>query len=445
MQLEGGHYRSDESTNPFGTFQFADLNAYLAGTPTQFTQRTGDPSVSYSQYQTGWYVQDDYRVKKNLTVSYGVRQELQTKGPGKFNLAPRLGFVWSPFKKANVTIRGGSGIFYDWIGAQTYEQTLRVNGQRQRDLIVSNPSYPNPFLGGIQTIPPASLIQFDSELRQPYIIQSSLGVETTAFKKVRLMTNYQYQRGVHMLHGLNLNAPVAGVRPDPTAGNITNIESSAYTSVHRLMVGVGPAQFVNGFFWNVNYLFMRSTNEADSPFSLPSNNLNLRADRGPSANDFRHLISAFVNKRLKKGFAASAIVQATSALPYNITTGFDDNKDTVINDRPVGVTRNSARGVARWEIGSRLSWAKDFGPEQQPAGGPQIRMVRIGAGDGAAAPSIGMGGTKKYHMEFYAQAFNLLNHTNLGVFNGVQTSPYFGQATSAQGPRRFEIGTRFNF
>jgi hypothetical protein len=445
VQVEGGHYSSSDSTNAFGTFQFADLSAYLAGIPTQFTQRIGNPSVSYSQYQTGWYVQDDYRVKKNLTVSYGIRQELQTNGPGKFNLAPRLGFVWSPFKKANVTIRGGSGIFYDWVGAQTYEQTLRVNGQRQRDLIVSNPSYPNPFIGGIQTIPPASRIQFDPELRQPYIIQSSLGLETTALKKVRLMTNYQYQRGVHMLHGLNLNAPISGIRPDTTIGNVTNIESSAYTSVHRLMVGVGPAKFINGFFWNVNYLFMRSTNEADSPFSLPSNNFDLRADRGPSANDFHHLISAFVNKRLKKGFAASAIVQATSALPYNITTGFDDNKDTVINDRPLGVKRNSARGAPRWEIGSRFSWGKDFGPEQQTAGGPQVRMVRIGGGDGAAPPSIGMGGTKKYHLEFYAQAFNLLNHTNLGVFNGVQTSPYFGQATSAQGPRRMEIGTRFNF
>ena len=446
VQLEGGHYRSNDSTNAFGTFQFASLVDYQAGKPTQFTQRIGDASVSYSQYQAAWYIQDDYRLKKNLTISYGVRQELQTNGPGKFNLAPRFGFVWSPFKKGNVTVRGGSGVFYDWLGSQTYEQTLRVNGERQRDLIVSNPGFPNPFIGGVQSIPPASRIQLDPELQQPYIIQSSIGLETTALKLVRLTTNYQYQRGVHMLHGINLNSPILGIgRPDPTAGNITNIESSAYTSVHRLMIGVGPAQFVNGFFWNVNYLFMRNTNEADSPFSLPSNNFNLRADRGPSAADFHHLISAFVNKRLKKGFGVSAIVQATSALPYNITTGIDDNKDTVINDRPVGFGRNSARGAPRWEIGSRFSWAKDFGPEQQPTGGPQVRMVRVGGGDGAAPPSIGMGGTKKYRIDFYAQVFNLLNHTNLGVFNGVQLSPYFGHATSAQAPRRMEVGMRMNF
>lgn len=446
VQFEGGHYQSNDSSNAFGTFQFASLSDYLAGRPTQFTQRIGEPSVSYSQYQLGWYLQDDYRVRKNLTISYGVRQELQTTGPGKFNLAPRLGFVWSPFKKGNVTVRGGSGIFYDWLGAQTYEQTLRVDGQRQRDLIIANPGYPNPFSGGIQTIPPASRVQLAPDLHQPYIIQSSLGIETTALKVVRVMTNYQYQRGIHLLHGLNLNTPIPGIgRPDPNAGNITNIESSAYSGVHRLMIGVGPAKFVNGLFWNVNYLFMRNTNEADSPFSLPSNNFDLRVDRGPSATDFHDLLSAFINKRLGKGFGVSAIVQATSALPYNITTGFDDNGDTVINDRPLGVKRNSARGAPRWEIGSRLSWGRDFGPEQQAAGGPQIRMVRVGGGDGAAAPSIGMGGNKKYHLEFYAQAFNLLNHTNLGVFNGVLVSPYFGRATSAQAPRRMELGMRFNF
>ena len=72
-------------------------------------------------------------------------------------------------------------------------------------------------------------------------------------------------------------------------------------------------------------------------------------------------------------------------------------------------------------------------------------MVRVGGGDGAAAPSLPGMATKKYRLEFYAQAFNLLNHANLGVFSGVQTSPFFGQATSAQPPRRFEVGTRFNF
>jgi hypothetical protein len=447
VQLETGHYRSNDSVNALGTFQFANLAAYQAGVPTQFTQRLGDPTVSYSQYQVGWYIQDDYRVRKDLTISFGVRQEFQTNLGDKFNLAPRLGFVWSPKKSGAFTIRGGAGIFYDWFGAQTFEQTLRVDGQRQRDLVVTNPGYPNPFSGGTQKTLPSSRIQSDPHLRNPYVIQASIGVETKPFNLVRLTTNYQYQRGVHLLRGRNLNAPIAGVgRPDPTVGNIIDIESSGYSSGHRLMIGVGPAKFVNGFFWSANYLLMKNTNEADSPFSLPADNLNLRAERGPSANDIRHFFSAFASRRLMKGFSLSAIINGTSALPYNITTGFDNNGDTVINDRPIGLGRNSARGAARWEVGSRLSWSRDFGPEQkQTAAGPQIRMVRIGGGEGAAPPSMSMPGTRRFRLELYAQAFNLFNHTNLGNFIGVQTSPFFGHATSATLPRRLELGTRFNF
>ncbi|HEU4795275.1 MAG TPA: carboxypeptidase regulatory-like domain-containing protein [Pyrinomonadaceae bacterium] len=447
VQLEAGSYRSDDSSNFFGTFQFPNLAAFEAGLPTQFTQRTGDPTVKYRQYQFGWYVQDDYRLRKNLTISYGVRHELQSHVDSKFNIAPRMGFVWSPKKDGSITFRGGAGVFYDWFTAQTFEQTLRVDGQRQRDLVITNPGFPDPFNGGSPVTLPPSRIQMDPDLQIPYVLQASIGVETNPWKLFRLTSNYQYQRGVHLLHGRNLNAPVPGLgRPDPTAGNITNIESSAYQSTHRLMTSIGPARFVSGLFWNINYLFMKSTNEADSPFSLPSNNFNLRADRGPTATDFRHLFSGFISKRLPRGFSISTIFQTTSALPYNITTGFDDNLDTVINDRPLGVGRNSARGAARWEIGSRLSWGFEFGPDAQPAGGPQVRMVRVGAGgDGAAPPSLPGMPAKKYRLEFYAQAFNLLNHANLGVFSGVQTSPFFGQATSAQPPRRMELGLRMNF
>lgn len=449
VQLETGRYRSNESVNALGTYQFANLAAYQAGLPTQFTQRLGDPTVSYTQYQLGWYIQDDYRVSKNLTLSLGVRQEVQTNLGDKLNLAPRFGFVWSPLKSGSVTLRGGAGIFYDWFGAQILEQTLRVDGVRQRDVVIAHPSYPDPLGGGtLPTLAP-SRIESDPNSNAPYIFQASMGVETRPFNLFRLTTNYQYQRGVHLLRGRNLNAFVRGVgRPDPTAGNITSIESSGYSSVHRLTIGVGPAKFINGFFWSANYLFMKNTNEADSPFGLPIDNFNLRAERGPAAADFRHFFSAFGSKRLIRGFSISAIVNATSALPYNITTGFDNNGDTVINDRPLGIGRNSARGAGRFEVGSRLSWTRDFGPEQkQTAGGPQIKMVRVGGGGegGAAPPSMSMPGTKRFRLELYAQAFNLFNHANLGVFSGVQTSPFFGHATSAQLPRRLELGTRFNF
>jgi hypothetical protein len=138
----------------------------------------------------------------------------------------------------------------------------------------------------MQTTLPASRIPSDPNMVMPYIIQTSIGVENP-FKLFRLMTNYQYQCGVHLLHGINLNAPIPGFgRSDPTLGNITKIESSGYMSAHRLMIGVGPARFINGFFWSLNYLLMKNTNEADGPLSLPSNNLNLRLTAGPRQPPF---------------------------------------------------------------------------------------------------------------------------------------------------------------
>jgi hypothetical protein len=103
----------------------------------------------------------------------------------------------------------------------------------------------------------------------------------------------------------------------------------------------------------------------------------------------------------------------------------------------------------------RLSWGFGFGkspePGAQAGGAPQIRMIRIGGdgGDGGTALGAlsGLPGEnpKRFRTEFYIQAFNLFNHANLTNFSGVQTSPFFGQATAALPGRRIETGMRVSF
>src|SRR3989442_839653 len=78
IQLEAGWYRTNELRNTTGTFTFASLDAYAAGRPTTFTRNAGNPAVSIAQAQLGLYVQDDIRVRKDLTVSAGLRQEVQS-------------------------------------------------------------------------------------------------------------------------------------------------------------------------------------------------------------------------------------------------------------------------------------------------------------------------------------------------------------------------------
>lgn len=440
--------RSLDLRNINGTFTFASIADFIAGRPITFTQRIGDPNVSFTQYQLGSYLQDDFRVRTNLTLSFGIRHEWQNTLGDRNNFAPRLGLAWSPFKNGKTTLRAGAGVFYDWYAAEIYDQTLRVNGSRQRDLVVRQPGYPDPNTGGDSVTLPPSRIRSAADLRQPTIYQTSFGLERQLPFGLSARFNYSYQRGVHLLRGRNINAPLPdGTRPDPMLGNVTQIESSANHFSHMFIANLNWAK-PGRFFVGANYMLGKNTNEADSPTSLPADNFNLRAERGPSLTDARHRFFAFSNVTLLGGVRLGTSLQYNSATPYNVTTGFDDNGDTIINDRPAGFGRNSARGAARFDMSSRVSWGFGWGKprEAAAAAGPQIRVVR--AGDGGdilgGMPSMSAA-NKRYRMEFYVQAFNLLNKNNPLTFSGVQTSPFFGTAIAAMPGRRMETGLRLSF
>ncbi len=450
LELETGNYRSDEARNLNGTFLFSSLANFRAGRPTQYSQRSGAGQLDFNQHQIGWYVQDDWRVTKGFSVNFGVRHEWQNNLADGNNFAPRIGFAYAPFRNGKTTLRGGAGIFYDWFGADTFEQALRVNGLQQRDLIVQQPCYPNPFACGQPVQLPPSRVQTAADLRMPYSQVASFGLERELAPHMRLMTQYRYQRGVHLLRGRNINAPLLGLgRPDPTAGNITQIEGSANSTGHALIVNLNWMK-MGKFMLAANYVLSKSTNESDGPLSLPVNSFDLRAERGPSMLDARHRLFVLSNYTLPRGLRLGTILQTSSATPYNVTTGFDNNGDSIINDRPRGYSRNSARGAGRLDLSTRLSWGFGFGKAREATGGhgPQVRVLR---GDGDASGMLGsMPGLpgaqqKRYRTEFFIQATNVLNRANLVGCSGVQTSPFFGHATMALPGRRFETGLRFSF
>jgi len=444
IELEAARYRSDETTNPAGVFTFAGLAEFAAGRPTTFSRRVGDPLLSFSQYQFAWYWQDDWRAHRNFMLSYGVRHEMQTHLSDRANLAPRVGLAWTPTKSGAVTVRAGAGLFYDWFESSTYEQTLRVDGLRQRDFVVLGPGFPDPLDGGTGLALPPGRIQADPELVMPSVWMASAGVDVRPSKWFRLGADYRFERGLHLLRGRNVNAPLAGAgRPDPAFGNVTQIESSASSTTHGLMLHLSPGSITNGFFWSAMYRYFHSLSDTAGPLALPADNFDLRGEWGPAPTDVRHVFSAMLSRKLPRGFTLGLMFGASSAPPYNVTTGFDDNGDTVSNDRPAGVRRNSERGSGRAELSARLGWGFGFGGDRQPStqGGPV--MIRVG-GD-AGPPALPGASTKRFRLDLYAQFFNLLNHTNLTNYAGVRTSPFFGQATAALPGRRVETGLRFSF
>jgi hypothetical protein len=447
LLLEAASYTSDDTRNANGTFTFASLADFRAGRPTTYTQRVGASRVAFDQLQLGWYWQDDWRIRKNLTLSYGVRHEFQSDVGDHNNFAPRAGVAWSPFKNGKTTLRAGAGIFYDWLAAETYEQTLRVDGTRQQDIVIRNPGYPAPLAGGSPILLPPGRITLAPALVMPYVEQASFGVQRQFGQFSQFFANYFYQRGIHQLRGHNLNAPLVGLgRPDPTAGNINQIEATANSSTHGLMLNLNTGNPMKGFMVGASYFLSKSVNESDGALGLPANNFDLRAERGPSSDDVRHRLFVLLNTNLMAGFRLGAMFRASSAPPYNITTGFDNNGDSVSNDRPAGVGRNSGRGAAQWDASTRLSWGFGFGkPREAGAGGPRLVRIRGDSNDALGqVPSTG-GNNHRYRMEFYVQAYNLFNHVNLVNFAGVETSPFFGRATAAQSGRRMESGMRFSF
>jgi hypothetical protein len=245
-------------------------------------------------------------------------------------------------------------------------------------------------------------------------------------------------------------------------------------------------------FMNVNYTLGQVKSHADSATSLPANNLDPDAEWGPSRQDVRHRLQGQVNVPIFYGIRTSINVNAQSATPYTITTGRDDNRDGVVNDRPDGVGRNTARGMSTWVM--NLNLTKQFalgsrngqgggGPGGFPGGGrpggpggfqggagggnpgpgagagaggggnQQVQFAQAGGRGGQAGGGRGNRGgggdngqfNSRYTMEFFIRADNVLNNVNYGSFSGNQLSPFFGRPTNAQQPRRLTVGSSFRF
>ncbi|MEZ5317414.1 MAG: TonB-dependent receptor [Vicinamibacterales bacterium] len=444
--VEGGRYRADDTSNDLGTYTFASLADYEAGRPSNYTRRVGDPSIEYSSFRVGAYAQDDYRVHKSLLLSFGLRYEAETLLDDHRNFSPRVSVSWSPFEGGRTTFRGGWGWFSDWLPDQTYEQVLRVDGVRQQEINVQDPSFPDAGTGGV--LPPTNWYRFDPGLDLPTSQLANVGVDQT-IGPVRLSAVYTRRLGSSLLRGRNRNAPVDGIRPDPSFANIVEVTGDAASRANAISLTASLVKLDwRQTFVVFNYGFQTSETNTTGAFGLPANGDDLSSEWGPMQP--RHRYGASFNMRPWPAFGVAMNVRGSSGAPYDVTTGRDDNGDGVFNDRPDGVARNSAIGDSQWDVGIRLSWSVGFGERSQGGGGAGGGTVVImsggGAGGGMPGGFMGGGGSdKRYRLEFYASAQNVTNHRNYVGYSGVLTSPFFGVPTNVLNPRKIEVGVRVAF
>jgi hypothetical protein len=470
--LEVGKYRNFDARNAAGTFTFSSLEAYLAGTPLQFTQRLGEVNTSFTAYEGALYWQDDIRMTRTLTLSVGVRQEIQSLIDDKMNLMPRLGVTYSP-RNSKTIVRGGYGLFYDWYESNLYDQTLRVNGVAQRDLRINCPGFPDPLaaaagtacragLGaGVPIVQPGGRIQASPALKMPHVHQAAISIDRPLTANLRAGAGYQMLRGRDQMRARDINTPdpVTGLRPEPAIGSVTEFESTGRSARDTLYMNVGYAVPRRQINLGMNYTLGQFKNHSDNATQLPVDSYHPDLEWGPSAQDIRHRLQA--NLFLPPVFGLRVTLNGLvyqSAAPYNITTGVDDNHDLVINDRPLDangqiIGRNSARGSARWgDMSMRLSRAFAFGiPAVNRAARPADGAAAL-AQQGGGGPRGGGGGgggfqqgNNRFNLEFYAQADNVLNRVNFTNYAGTMTSRLFGQPTSASQARRVQLGFQFRF
>jgi hypothetical protein len=470
--------------------------------PSLYTVSSGKPDTGFYQLDFGPFIQDDWRLRPNLTVSVGLRWEAQTNISDMSDWAPRVGFAWSPRTgggngRPKTVIRGGWGMFYDRLQADSVLNAYRYNGVNQLNYILANPTiYDSSFAG---TLPLSDLTAsttqqryvIDSHIRAPRLMQTVLTVERQLFSRTTVSVSYMNSRGTHQLRTVDINAPLpgmyasglgdAGIRPYGNVGDIYLYESSGIFKQTQIITSVNTniGRRVSLF---GRYMYGQAHSDTDGLATMPANPYDFSSEYGRSALDIRHLL--FIGGSISGpwGLRLSPFFVARSGIPFNITTGTDlyGTGSTTPTARPSIVSgpgasvyltpygyldvspqpgqtiieRNAGVGPGFLEFNLRLSKTWGFGTTnfEGPSGGSTARQGggppgggRGGRGPGGGGPPPGGGGpppgggpggeasAHRYNLTLSISARNALNHENLNTPNGAVTSPFFLQSTGITG------------
>ena len=414
---------SDQS-NFGGTFSFATLADYTDRRPFLFSINQGEGYLVFWQREFGLFVQDTILVRPNFSVAAGLRYDKQNFLTDNNNFSPRLSFAYAPGKQRKTVFRGGAGIFYDRTGAGPMGDRLRFDGLRLRQVNIANPGYPDPLaLGGTLAAQPSSIVRFAPDLRSPYTLQVSMGMERQLTKSLTATANYINTRGIKVFRSRDINAPLSPTlqRPDPTIGVLREIESAGRSDTHalELLVRGKVSRFFNGM---IQYTLGRAYNNTGGINLRPVNNYDLTGEWARADFDERHRFNVLGTIKAGDWFDLGMTVSMTSGRPYSLTTGRDDNRDTVANDRPAGVPRNSLQGPGGATLD--LRWSKEF----------SLKAAKKGAkrDEGPSA-------------KVSVSAFNVLNRVNYTGYVGNLSSPFFGLPVAARPARRMQINLGLSF
>ncbi len=459
------------------------LQSAALGIPELYQQGFGDPAYSNTSFNNNLYLQDSFKLTPRLTLTAGLRYEVQQQTeemvPRDYNnIAPRIGFAWSPGKSQTLVVRGGYGIYYSMINANVAGTAAPLSGKKINQILLTPSSalFRDPRNGQFVTsatifqsmlaqgvigkrtinqddlrpfgitvgpnLPGSVIFGVDKDYVNPYAQQGSFEVERQ-IAGFALSIGYNFNRGTHIGRILGRNVRYSGARlPDgrPVFERINplilqnNVFESSANSFYHAGIIQASRRFSKGFTFNFNYTLSKAIDESldfNSDYS-PQDQLNARAERSLSSFHQKHRI-VFNSVIERWGWNFAPIVLYNSWRPFNVLTGVDAQGDTYVsNKRPAHLGRNMGQGPNFLTADLRIS-----------------RRFRYST-------------SERRFIEFTAEAFNLLNRTNFRTINNVVGdvpyatlgSPIIGNRnpastplafTSTQNQRQFQLGLKLYF
>jgi Carboxypeptidase regulatory-like domain len=309
----------------------------MGGGPSKFNIQAGQAYVSMVRYDAAPFIQDDWKVRPNVTLSLGLRYEVQNLIHDNRDWAPRIGFAWAPGSAKNgpqkTVFRGGIGIFYDRVSFAPYESAFLNNGVNQLDYTVDYPTfYPNiPSLSSLN--PGTNLIYLvDPKFRSDYSIQSAIGVERQLPHNTTVAVTYTNNRSDHLQQTVPINTPYPGTYNfnaplGPTngvypygyaAGNLVEYESGGFLKQDILMFNFNT-RFSRRVSLQGNYQY---THAKDLPGS-PTDPYNFLQDYGTSNLNRRSNFLVIGSIQGPAKIVVAPTITIHSGAPYDVTVGTD--------------------------------------------------------------------------------------------------------------------------
>ena len=199
-----------------GLYEFATVEDFQANLPSRFLQRF-DTESRAGNTVFGLFVQDEWKMRANLTVSFGLRWDRESILADRDNFSPRLAIAWDPSGASKTVVRAGFGIFYNRALLRTIDDfslgktSLTVDSDISPEILTLT-RFPQPILD--RSLVDRFAVRESEFLRRispgleiPHTLQTGFGIEREVRKNLVVTADYIFTRGVHLWRESNINAP----------------------------------------------------------------------------------------------------------------------------------------------------------------------------------------------------------------------------------------------